>query len=1195
MTTLQELIARRSGFSLEDLISRGQSPEEKRRKLYEGMGAIPQENVNVERGLGSLAKATVRQYPYEAANTLTALIDPGRLIEDAEEKGGAFNVLGKAMKYGTPIGLAAQVQERGSELGGRALGLGEGTNILRDATRNIAKEAEARAEETRMHGVAGGFASSATQIFDPLAFTGVGEVAHAAKGGAKAGKFLSTTMGLDPLVDIFTKAKNVPGYLSPFVRKGGKLRLANADDALEMVNAWQRSQNPEVVKAVKTASKNLAKQHPEMPAAERQAKLYQEAKRLDSHIELSEDVRKGVENKLLGVSDPPAAPPVLDPNDPLSGLKRFAKENIKDEAPKVARGKEPIKDALIREMWDGLNWAKKMVKRGADKDSLLAAARSFAIGGKKGESLLIHGAYVLDDAGEPIRLGNKEGLLPVFDDARKLLGEDYRDALSGFLLAERQLELTRRGMKVDPGKVKEAAEHIETLRKLGGDGLLEDMTRLADRVRDFGNSAILERYRALGVISEKKYLGIKAGNQKHIPFERVLDDINEAAVAGGIPRGALKELKGDLSEKVRDPINALIDRSLRMDKWYHKQNLFNQIRRSLDNAEPGSLDDVARAVDEWNPNVITTFKDGKPQYMEVGKDLKRYLDYYAPDDPETANIIWHYAKSAAKLATRVKKAAITLTPRFGGGNWLGDSIFNAPLHAKYGFTPLIDSLRGVYEMLGRTDLYKEMEMMGGGMSHLVHTHDDYVKTVMNQLEGRSSTTLERLRKAFTGEGTFKDALAIRGIKDDAVRLLKKGPIGWLEEAAQVAEGSARMGAARRAYDKTGSLREALETYSDSTLPFHEGGLANKTWNQYEAFWNVPFLDSRQLMNTFKRDPRKASAIIGATVVAPAVSNWAYHNLHADPEHRQAYRNLSEFERASAIHLWRKDDGTFQKLPRLPSLPNLIGVAIEKSLDHIFARDPRAVGEFFKATQNATPLGNFWQGNPTDTLVNALPDLAQPLGEAAANRIPFRNADLVSTYQRDLPPQEQYSDYTSPSMRSLGKATGASPAVLENTIEGYVGGVPTYLADQAGRAAGVFEEPKREPPNPFNPVSKLTSPAAAGFNTQTVRNFYEESDRLKGIKREVDHLKSKMERARSKEEGKSLHHEYRQAKEKYGRELQAYKRFEKLRSRLKKLRNDRDRVWYSGRADKEKIMDQIDTEVERAARHIMKQYAVEIKK
>lgn len=201
--------------------------------------------------------------------------------------------------------------------------------------------------------------------------------------------------------------------------------------------------------------------------------------------------------------------------------------------------------------------------------------------------------------------------------------------LETFMVAQRDLELAGDTGVREPGVIKgvhpdESRRVIEALkRKYGKD--FEDLVKIADSLREWGDEMILQPLLQVGFIDEETYAKIKERNQYYIPYKRLLDDVESYiaanAAAMGVPGRVIKEIKGS-ERQILNPMQMWIDLANKAAYAYAKNKT---IRSVYVTAKAAEWEDVREVSAKYLPIDFVQKQEIdavlRPQLTRLAEDL----------------------------------------------------------------------------------------------------------------------------------------------------------------------------------------------------------------------------------------------------------------------------------------------------------------------------------------------------------------------------------------------------------------------------------------------------------------------------------------------------------------------------------------------------------------------------------------------
>jgi len=418
-------------------------------------------------------------------------------------------------------------------------------------------------------------------------------------------------------------------------------------------------------------------------------------------------------------------------------------------------------------------------------------------------------------------------------------------------------------------------------------------------------------------------------------------------------------------------------------------------------ASLAQLSDVVFARSPIPPKgTITVAVNGNKRYFTVPQDVERALDYY------TAKEI-HIVMKLISIPARLLRAGATLSFEFMARNPVRDQ-FTAFVYSKYGYNPFLDFGRGLFNLLGKTDLYKEYKAAGGEQSYFVSLDRQSTNITAKNLVGYKRKGKER----FT---TYNPIEGLRMISE------------WMEKGT-------RLGLYGKAKRKGATPMEAMSEAREGTLDFGRVGSAGKAINQITAFWNANVQGVDKMRRAFTENPGRTSLKCLLGITLPSIILWF---LNHDDER---YKALPDWQKNFFWCIPIGDDGPIIRIPKPFELGIIFGSLPERILDYIFENDPKHLKSIVKAIQDGA-------------LPTIIPTVALPYIEHKGNYSFFRERKLESLGIQRLPEGMRFTPYTTEMAKKVGKLTDVSPIMLENWVRNWGG----TLSMESMRYMDVFLE------------------------------------------------------------------------------------------------------------------------------------------
>lgn len=357
----------------------------------------------------------------------------------------------------------------------------------------------------------------------------------------------------------------------------------------------------------------------------------------------------------------------------------------------------------------------------------------------------------------------------------------------------------------------------------------------------------------------------------------------------------------------------------------------------------------------------------------------------------------------------------TNTPSFMMANFIRDTV-TAGINSKYGFTPLVDSFRGMWKL----------------------THD------------------KQFKADFYAQGVPMDTYIrndIRGAQDFKKKLrnnLKKYPFGirqamWFMSATarkynnvgELIEQGTRAGEFLKARRKGATDEAAGFAAREVSINFSRHGSVGKKVNRYIPFFNASIQGTDKFIRTFKENPKRAIWLTIKYIVLPSLACWAFNHdddWYKDLDPTTKYLNW-------CIHIPGTD--TYFLIPKPQEAGVMFGSGIEAVLNQFMADDPKAMKQWAWELAGVMTPGLFFT-------------MIKPAFEWQRNYSLWTNHNLVPKRLEKLPSEQQYTNSTSELAKllgdtwiakniSVGDRHGMSPIAIDNFFSAWFGSMGRTLA------------------------------------------------------------------------------------------------------------------------------------------------------
>lgn len=588
------------------------------------------------------------------------------------------------------------------------------------------------------------------------------------------------------------------------------------------------------------------------------------------------------------------------------------------------------------------------------------------------------------------------------------------DDLRKFLIAERNNELNARNLNAP-----RADKALEELRTKVGDQEFANFQKVANDLYAY-QGKMLKELHDLGGISKEGYEAIVKNNQKYIPFNRVLDDMEAQgflAKANDVNSrdNGIRAIKGS-ERDIIDPIESMIKNTYDMTKTIEKQRVMKAM------AELGEFSRVKGPGGPFEPKTphITVLENGKKTYYTTSKDI---ADAIAGIDEESLNAA---VRIAALPARALRAGATSLNVGFAVPNIIRDQL-SAAVNSKYGGIPIYDWVNGLSSVIKKDDSYRRWIQSGADQASFF---------------SQDRTTLRKGVADVTGE---------HKISHRAGQLVKS-PLELARIMGEFSEKGTRVGTFKRASrgaakeGLTGADRDlaAMVESRESSVDFARHGSKMRAANALIPFLNARTQGSLKFIQSARKRPAQTGMIGMALAGVPAALIYAHNAQYEDYKEVPDYIKDNNF-----VIMMGNEKVPFIKIPK-GEVGKIFGGPVEAFLD--FASKQDGKNPIDLAKDIAATL------SPLSSGMDAIPTAAKVPLEVATNYDTFRGRNIVSPFKKDLPKELQDNNDTSETFKAIGNLTKQSPAKMEHAFRGVTAGVGKQVT-QATDALFFGNKPK----------------------------------------------------------------------------------------------------------------------------------------
>ena len=683
---------------------------------------------------------------------------------------------------------------------------------------------------------------------------------------------------------------------------------------------------------------------------------------------------------------------------------------------------------------DDLDPLKKIVNEIAGDNKLMTEQDAYKLlrlnNGVTGKVQVALEYGVVDKNGKKIGKSLKEILKPVSNNQKEFTA--YLTALRAKDLRDRGIESGLLSRDVDD-VIKEYSKN-------------ETFNEAAKELYNFQNQILETTLVDSGIITKDAMKAYNKNNPHYIPFYRVMDENfkqskDSKSKKPSKIKGSTRDIINPLESIIKntysymqmaernDTYKTLFNMANKYDgtgKWFDKvptdmtgttvtaedvKSILEQLNLGEEDVNYNEIfTTLFKPANNQKGNIVTVMEKGKPVHYEIND--KELYDILSPAIKGDNFIVKMLAPASKAL-----RVGATHTPEFVLRNPIRDTQ-EAGIYSKNGFIPVVDTMIGIFNVAGRSDLYYKWLQSGGSGS----TYTNAQRPVLQK-------TLKGLTEGVTNEKITKKAL--KGVGD-----LVKHPLRTYLDVAgtisNVAEEGTRVGEFRRALKQGKTAKEAALDSREITLDFSRGGKNAKDINKVVAFFNAEVQGLDKVVTSFKDRP-----------VATFLKALAYTTLPAI-----LLRGLQDEEKLEEVPQWEKDEffivffgDTPIKIPKGQGLGQIFGTIPERAIDYLRTHDRDAFDGLMQRLVTSYV--------PIDSTTSIFPNFFLPLIENSANYSFFRQQPIVSKSLENRSPRYQYDESTSTVAKTIGNLTNISPKKIDNLISGYTGNLGKDITNLAG--------------------------------------------------------------------------------------------------------------------------------------------------
>lgn len=718
-----------------------------------------------------------------------------------------------------------------------------------------------------------------------------------------------------------------------------------------------------------------------------------------------------------------------------------------------------------------IKYARELGVKEADAwNDAYIALRNFAGVGGKATHMVEFGTFdwkTMGKKGEPLK--------NILTDVQKS-GGDFRK-FSLYLHAARTVELRERPKPIKTGIALEDAKEIVSRLEGQYKGYAERLYKFQDDVLQYFTDA--------QNISPQAADLMRALNKSYVPFHRALVATEENTKSGkGVWK--MEYIEGG-SAPIYDPLESIVINTHAMvtaaERNHVHLNITN-LAKAMEGKKLGAGTTWCKRVKEVPQEINVTKEDlikalgvdpaaaaniealgSSAAWGELANMWKysRGLDrnnniivyrngvaekyWVAPEIGEILNEVNQQNVGllmkllGAGPAGWLRKGAV-LTPDFWLRNIIRDTVTTA-LTSRHGFIPGWDTMRGLYHVVKKDEVYQQFLRSGGAQSCFFSMD--------------RSSAYKSYRMLVDSGFTSKSWNVV------------KNPLEMLMALSETTELATRVGDFSRGMraDAGESMQAKYARSGFNTrdnLDFARMGMSTKGISKYTAFFNASVQGVDRMARAAIENPKafiaKAS-LLAASSALLALSNYEDEDVREVPK--------SQRDMFWIIPMGEGDAKVLLRIPKPFEAGVLFASTIERTVEACLdISNEKNNGDVEKTLKDAyKDLG----GSIVDAFTpSMIPTAAVPVIENWANRSLWSGRPIVPAYLEQVLPEEQGTDYNTQLTKQLSRTVGQmpglgdmlsfSPAKAENMVRGWTGGLGMYalqLIDYGARKAGLVPD------------------------------------------------------------------------------------------------------------------------------------------
>lgn len=658
------------------------------------------------------------------------------------------------------------------------------------------------------------------------------------------------------------------------------------------------------------------------------------------------------------------------------------------------------------------------------------------------------------------------------------------DTFNQYLIARHAATVSQKGIKT--GRNAEMDRRL--VQELG-----EQYEPFARQIKTY-NDALLDYKVQSGFISDDLARALRREYPDYVPLNRVFSEIEEQAGRAATGRGGpasvgtqnvLKRLRGSERE-IQNPLESMMEATATA----FREGERNRAAQMLVGYEklpgnPFNLRRLAPGEVTANKHTVSAFVNGQKVTFETLPEVAEAARNLNPQQFGLLGQIFAVPTRMLRIGATGLNVPFVLT------NLVRDQVFSSVVSQKAMSTSLANPAnfgRALYHAIGYGKLYDDWVKSGSSFTQFDIGRNQVAPTIARIRGGRSTGS----KIAYTAKNPGE---LLRALED---------VIGRSEEVTRLQQ----FGGTRDALLKQGRTATDAELMAGAasrynTANFGRKGDWSKVVNGVIPFFSAGIAGARSFVRAATQDPKGTAVRFSVTIGVPAATATLW-NL-SDPLRREAYADIPDFEKENNLIILppnpqRDENGNWNaiKIPVTPGLSNLMSM-VRRQVEGVHGIDNGSAGEALAqvigdVTAATTSLEI---DEPRKLISNFTPQALKPGIETVLNKNLFTGQDIVPSYMKNLPAEEQVRPNTSGTARLVGRATNTSPLMIENAVGTAFAGVGRQLLNLSDRtltAAGTIPEEQIGGRSVSDDLKGRFTVARGG---QKASELYADLDRQKG--------------------------------------------------------------------------------------------------